>query len=80
MLVSIDKIRKSLNIASNDTAKDTLLKQYESIAKNWIETYCDQPIESITKDIYFDGYGNQYADLHTRITRIETAHEPKNAS
>jgi hypothetical protein len=60
MLVTIDKIRKSLNIASNDTAKDTLLKQYELIAKNWIETYCDQNIESITKDIYFDGIGYKY--------------------
>lgn len=75
MLVSIDKIRKSLNIASNDTAKDNLLKQYESIAKNWIETYCDQPIESITKDIYFDGYG--YNHILNMITQSVNSIEYK---
>lgn len=72
MLVSIDKIRKSLNIASNDTAKDNLLKQYESIAKNWIETYCDQPIESITKDIYFDGYGYKYIFSNTIVQTVNS--------
>lgn len=51
MLVSLDKIRKSLNIAISDTSKDNILKYYESIAKSWIENYCDQPIES--KNIEF---------------------------
>ena len=39
-------------------------------------------IKDDIQDIYLvlDRHGNQYADLHTRITRIETAHEPKNAS
>ena len=33
-------------------------------------------------DIYtvLDRHSEQYSDLHTRITKIETAHEPKHAS
>lgn len=72
MLVTIDKIRKSLNIASNDTAKDNLLKQYETTAKNWIETYCDQPIESVTKDIYFDGVGYKYQFSNTIVQSVNS--------
>jgi len=55
MLVSIDRIRKALNISSVDSSKDNILIEYEATARNFIETYCDQPIIEINKDILIDG-------------------------
>ena len=78
MLVSIDKIRKSLNINGTDTSKDVTLKMYESIARNWIESYCNQPIESIELDIIFKCNGDKYDLSYTNVQTLEHLYTREN--
>lgn len=78
MLVTIDKIRKSLNINGTDTSKDNLLKTYESIAKNWIESFCNQPIESVEITKIFKTSGDVYYLNYTNVQTLEHLYSREN--
>lgn len=71
-LVTRDSIKRYLDIDTNDASKDVMLDEWLAEATAWVESECNQPIESRALTAWpFDGNG--FTTMHPPFLSVRSA-------